>query len=127
MRVPLGYDPHDVLNAGIMIHWNDPAAWATIGNRTGRVAYFEQIRQKMASVPGVVSVAIGIDVGPPYGGIEQRIELLAHNSSAQQEIGAQNARIMQVGQNYFSTLRIPLRNGRFWDETEISAAMAWPL
>lgn len=118
MRVPLGYDPHDVLNAGIMTHWNDPAAWATIGNRTGRVAYFEQIRQKMASVPGVVSVAIGIDVGPPYGGIEQRIELLAHNSSARQEIGAQNARIMQVGQNYFSTLRIPLRNGQFWDETE---------
>ena len=113
MRVPLGYDPHNVLNAGIMTHWNDPTRWDTIGNRARRIAYFERIRDKMASVPGVSSVAISIDVYPPYGGIEQKFETLGHSSTSDQ-----NGRVLQVGQNYFSVLRIPLRRGRIWDETE---------
>ncbi len=113
VHVPLGYDPQNVLNAGIMTHWNDPAKWGAIGSREGRTAYFEQIGKKMSSVPGVLSVAISIDVYPPYGGIEQKFETFRRTSSHEE-----NARVMEVGQNYFSTLRIPLRDGRIWDRTE---------
>jgi predicted permease len=112
-HVPLGYDPQNVLNAGIMTHWNDPAKWAAIRSREGRTAYFEQIEKKMSSVPGVLSIAISIDVFPPYGGIEQKFETLGRTSSHEE-----NARVMEVGQNYFSTLHIPLRDGRIWDQTE---------
>jgi predicted permease len=118
MSAPLGYDPHNVLNAGIMTHWNDPTKWDTIGSRTGRIAYFERIREKMASLPGVLSVAISIDVSPPYGGIEQKVETFGHSSLNQQNLQDQKARIMEVGQNYFSTLRIPLRSGQFWGQSE---------
>ena len=112
-HIPLGYDPHDVLSAGVMTHFTDPAQWAAIRSRDSRAAYFEQIRQRMASVPGVLSVGISLDVYPPYGGNEQKVETLGRSAAQEQD-----ARILEVGQNFFSTLRIPLRSGRIWGETE---------
>jgi predicted permease len=112
-HVFLGYDPHDLINAGIMTHFQDSAEWATVKSRPSRAAYFERIRQKMASVPGVLSVGISLDVSPPYGGNERKIEISGGNSEQKE-----NAPILQVGQHFFSTLRIPLRSGRIWDEAE---------
>ena len=112
-QVHLGYDPHNVLNAGIMAHWNDKAAWSNIQSRTARAAWFEQIRRKMAAVPGVLSVGISIDVCPPYGGSERKIETLRHRFDQEQ-----NAQVLTVGANYFSTLRIPILGGQIWDDAE---------
>lgn len=112
-HIPLGYDPHDVLSAGIMTHFSDPAEWDAIKSRTSRSAYYEQIRQRIESVPGVLSVSISLDVHPPYGGSEQSVAMLGRSSAEEQD-----ARILLVGQQFFSTLRIPLRGGRIWDETE---------
>ena len=112
-HIPLGYDPHDVLSAGIMTHFSDAAEWAAIESRSSRTAYFERIRQQMATVPGVLSVGISIDVDPPYGGSEQKFELLGRSSGPEQD-----ARILEVGRNFFSALRVPLRSGRVWDEVE---------
>jgi predicted permease len=113
MHVPLGYDPHNVLNAGIMTHWSDPAEWDAVKSRISRAEYFEQIRQKMASVPGVISVGISIDIYPPYGGHEMKFETLGRGS-----VEEQLARVATVGQNFFSTLRIPLVSGQIWDQSE---------
>ncbi|MBW4043808.1 MAG: FtsX-like permease family protein [Acidobacteria bacterium] len=112
-HIPLGYNPHHVLNAGIMTHFTDSAVGVATKSRTSRTAYFEQIRQRIASVPGVLSVGISIDVYPPYGGSEQKFEMLGRSSAQDQD-----ARVLEVGQNFHSTLQIPLRNGRIWDETE---------
>ncbi len=112
-QVHLGYDPHNVLNAGIMAHWNDKAAWSNIESRSARAAWFEQIRRKMAAVPGVLSVGISIDVCPPNGGSERKIEILG--KTFEQE---QNSQILAVGRNYFSTLRVPLLGGQVWDDAE---------
>lgn len=112
-HTPLGYDPHDVLSAGIMTHFSNSAEWAAIRSRQGRAAYYERIRQKMAAVPGVLSVGISVDVYPPYGGSQQEVEILGQSSAREQD-----ARILQVGRHYFSTLRIPLHSGRIWDERE---------
>ena len=112
-QVHLGYDPHNVLNAGIMAHWNDKAAWSNIQSRTARAAWFEQIRRKMAAVPGVLSVGISIDVCPPYGGSERKIETLRHRFDQEQ-----NAQVLTVGANYFSTLRIPILGGQIWDDAQ---------
>jgi predicted permease len=112
-HVRLGYDPHNVLNAGIMAHWNDKAAWSNVESRSARAAWFEQIRRKMAAVPGVLSVGVSVDVYPPYGNSERRIEALGR--AFEQE---QNAQVLAVGNNYFSTLRIPLLGGQTWDDAK---------
>lgn len=112
-HIPLGYDPHDVLSAGIMTHFHNPAEWAAIQSQAARASYYERIRQSMALVPGVESVGISVDVKPPYGGSEQKVEVSGYESAQEQD-----TRIMEVGRNFFSTLRIPVRDGRIWDESE---------
>ncbi len=112
-QVHLGYDPHNVLNAGIMAHWNDKAAWSNIESRSARAAWFEQIRQKMAAVPGVLSVGISIDVYPPNGGSERKIQILGQTFGEEQ-----SSQILTVGRNFFSAMRVPLLGGQIWGEAE---------
>ena len=59
----LGYDPHNVLEAGIVMHWSNPAEWTSLRQREGRVAFVEQIRKDIESIPGVLSAAVAIEVG----------------------------------------------------------------
>ena len=113
MQVPLGYDPHNVMEAGIVMHWNKPPDWNAIRSRTGRAAFVEQIRDRIAAIPGVLSVAVAIDVYPPQSGPDAPFEILG--GPGEQE---QLARTLPVSQEFFSTLSIPLRGGRIWDETE---------
>jgi predicted permease len=58
MQMPLGYDPANVMKLGIMLHTHDPGEWGRIQSREARTAYIEQIREKIASVPGVSTVAL---------------------------------------------------------------------
>jgi hypothetical protein len=53
----------------------------------------------------------------PYSGWEQRFELLGNPSSSPE---AQTARIHLVGPDYFSTLEVPLLQGRTWTATEVA-------
>lgn len=113
MRMPLGYDPKNVMQVGIVMHWNNPGDWSRIRSRADRAAFIEQVRQKIASVPGVLSVAVATDATPPNFGRDETFETLGEPSEQQQQ-----ARIYFIGQQYFSTLRIGLLKGRIWDQTE---------
>jgi predicted permease len=112
MRVPLGYDPRNVMHVGIEMHWKSPADWSRIQSRGDRAAFIEQIRQKIADVPGVVSVAVATDASPPNSPRDEAFEILGEPSEQEQ------ARVYGVGQQYFSTLRIGLLRGRIWDQAE---------
>src|ERR1700728_1243667 len=68
MQMPLGYDPAHVMKLGIMLHVHDPGEWIRIQSREARTGYIEQIRQKIAAVPGVSTVAVGVDATPPSMG-----------------------------------------------------------
>ena len=111
MRVPLGYDPHNVMSVGIPIHDNTYTNWAE------RTNYFEQLRAKIAELPDVVSTGISNNATPPENGWEQRFELLGKPSASPE---AQTARINFVDPGYFSTLYMPLLQGRIWDHTEVA-------
>jgi predicted permease len=110
-RAPLGYEPRHVMDAGIVMHWNDAKAWDAIKSRDSRAAFVDQMQQRMASVPGVVSVAVGANALPPYSGWEQAWEMDGRVGDQEKQ-----ARLHLIGPEYFSTLQIPLLAGRVWSE-----------
>jgi hypothetical protein len=112
MNTPLGYDPHHVMSLGIVMHWNNPQEWDGVKSQRGRATFIEQLRQKIMSTPGVISVSVGVDATPPYSGDAYAFETLGKTSVEEQ------ARIHRVSPNYFSTLKIPLLKGRLWDQAE---------
>lgn len=111
MRVPLGYDPHNVVTLGIPLQENSHTTWQ------GRVNYFEQLQSSVASLPDVTSVAVSSNGAPPYNGWEQPIQLLGKPAASPD---AQTARVAFVSADYFRTLQMPLVEGRIWDAGEIS-------
>jgi predicted permease len=113
MQTPLGYDPANVMKLGIMLHVEDPGEWSRIQSRAARTAYIEQIRQKIAAVPGVSTVGVGTDATPPYIGAESSFKLDGTRDREQPQ-----GRVILVGQRYFAALRIPLLQGRIWNADE---------
>lgn len=109
MRVNFGYNPHNTMSVGIPVHENTYSTWAE------RVNYFEQLRQKIATLPDVISTGISTNATPPDSGWNQPFELLGKTATEDQK-----ASVNLVDSNYFSTLQIPIRRGRLWDPTEVA-------
>jgi predicted permease len=107
IHTPLGYDPHNVMSVGIPVHDGAYPTWEA------RKAYFEQLRSKAATVPGVTMAAISSNATPPSNGWQTSVEILGKPQRDGQKI-----RVNFVSPGYFPILRIPLRQGRIWDETE---------
>jgi predicted permease len=115
MRTQLGYDPANVMKVGIGLHNRNPGEWSRIQPREARIAYIEQIREKIASLPGVSTVAVGLEATPPYIDpfYEKPLEIDGTGDREQPQ-----ARVMLVDQQYFAALRIPLLQGRIWNADE---------
>jgi predicted permease len=107
VHTPLGYDPHNVMSVGIPLHDNSYLKWAA------RAAYFEQLRAKVAEIPGVTIAAISTNATPPQNGWDMRFEILGTSAAGQQKVS-----VNLVSPNYFAALRIPLLEGRVWTEAE---------
>jgi putative ABC transport system permease protein len=107
MRVNLGYDPHNTMSVGIPVHDNSYTTWEA------RRAYFSQLLQKVGAMPEVVSAGLSTNATPPSNGWEQSFEISGKPVGEQQR-----ARINFVSPGYFSVLRIPMQQGRTWDESE---------
>jgi len=114
---PLGYDPHNVMSIGI------PLPAGSYGTWPARAAYFEQLREKVAETPGVITAAISTDATPPRNGWTMGFEVLgkpiapgagAVFDSSGSEIGSVNL----ISPEYFAALRIPLLQGRIWSDAE---------
>ncbi|HEX3587920.1 MAG TPA: ADOP family duplicated permease [Candidatus Angelobacter sp.] len=112
MRTPLGYDPANVMRIGIQLRNRIPNEWER-QSREAKVAYMEQIRQKIASVPGVSTLAVGVDAAPPHTGTDQSFEI---GGTAGHEMP--QARVVLVDPDYFATLRIPVLQGQIWNTDE---------
>ena len=73
----------------------------------------EQLRAKVAELPGVTTAAISIYSTPPRSGWWQHFEILGGAADEQRMAG-----VHEVGSEYFAALRIPLLQGRVWTATE---------
>ena len=107
LHLRLGYDPHNVISVGIPLHENTFTTW------NARAAYFEQLKTKVAEIPGVTVAAISTNATPPRNGDSLRFEILG-KPALEDQIGSFNL----VTPDYFAALRIPLLEGRLWDEAE---------
>ncbi|PYY13664.1 MAG: ABC transporter permease, partial [Acidobacteria bacterium] len=107
MHIDLGYDPHHVMSVGIPVHDNTYTTWQA------RATYFDQLKQKIAAMPEVVSAGISTNATPPENGWEQRFEISGKPSAEQQR-----AALNFISPEYFSVLHIPLLQGRIFDQTE---------
>jgi len=107
IHTPLGYDPHNVMSVGIPVHDGAYPTWPA------REAYFERLLNKASTVPGVTMVAISSNATPPSNGWPTGIEVLGQLPRTDQKV-----RVNFVSPGYFPVLRIPLAQGRVWNETE---------
>jgi predicted permease len=114
-QMSLGYDPANVMQLGISLHVDNPTEWSTLQSREARAAYIEQIRAKIASVPGVSTVAVGANATPPGADVPTSFVIEGSGDGEQPQ-----ARVMLVDQEYFAALRIPLSQGRVWNADENS-------
>jgi putative ABC transport system permease protein len=107
LHTPLGYDPHNVMSVGIPVHENTYKTWAE------RTAYFEQIRQRVATVPGVTIAAISSNATPPSNGFTTTVEILGNAHPDDRKV-----HINFVSPGYFPLLKVVLAQGEVWDETQ---------
>ena len=108
LHVDLGYNPHNVMSVGIPVHEHAFSTWAE------RSDYFTRIRDKIATLPDVVSTGISTNATPPDSGWDQAFQLQGKTVGEDQK-----ASINFVDSRYFTTLGIPLRKGRLWEEAEL--------
>ena len=107
-RTSLGYDPHDVIVATINLPENTYREWA------GRASFYERLRDRMAEVPQVESVALATYSGiPPQSGQRSVVEVPGRDTP-----GDEAPIVQRISGDYFSTMRIPLIRGRVWSDSE---------
>ena len=107
MRGQLGYNPRNVMSVGIPIHDNTYMTWEQ------RSAYFNQLREKVASMPQVSLAGISTNATPPSNGADNLFEILGAGSLENQRV-----RLNFVSPEYFPVLEIPLVAGRIWNQSE---------
>ena len=107
LHTRLGYDPHYVMSVGIPLHENTFTTWSS------RLAYYEQLRAKVAETPGVTETAMSTNATPPRSGESLRFEILG-KPAGEEQMESFNL----VDPKYFATLRIPLLQGRVWNQAE---------
>ncbi len=127
LRVDLGFDPERCLSVVIPFHSESLGSWQA------RSQYTEQLRARIAALPEVEAATITSSGTPPNNGNNVRTDFLGRP-----ELGSPEIPMNFIGPEYFSILRIPLLQGRVWDQTEtihaasvavINQAMArkfWP-
>ena len=107
-RTSLGYDPHDVIVGTINLPENTYREWA------GRATFYERLRDRMAEVPQVESVALATYSGiPPQSGQRSVVEVPGRDTP-----GHEVPIVQRISADYFSTMKIPLIRGRVWSDSE---------
>ena len=108
IRTNLGYDPHNTMSVGIPVHQNSHVSWED------RTAYFEQLLARIAAIPEVVASGISSNATPPSNGRNMSFEIFGRAT-----VDTEQARVNFVSPEYFPVLKIPLLQGRLWEQPEI--------
>ena len=112
VRTPMGFDPDRVFRMAVSTPKGGKDSWQYLA------AAQESYRQAAEAVPGVASASLSNTWQPPLGGYRGKV-LVSNNPN----LSDGQAVLALVSYNIFSTLRVPLLQGRFFTrEEEASAA-----
>src|SRR5438552_9589181 len=107
-RTSLGYDPHNVIIASINLPENSHTEWVD------RATFYERLRNRIADVPQVESVALATYSGiPPRSGERSVVEVPGRDMT-----GGETPILQRISAHYFATMKIPLIRGRVWSDSE---------
>ena len=109
LNVDPGYDPHNVLTAGVYPYgerYRNPAA---------ELAYYDQAMQRLRGTPGIEGAAM-VSVLPMAS--SDRRSLHIQDRPLANESEAPSPDTYAVSPDYFSVLRIPLKRGRLFDSND---------
>jgi predicted permease len=107
-RTSLGYDPHNVIIASIHLPENSYTKWAD------RFTFYERVRNQVADLPQVESIALASNSGiPPESGQQSVVDV-----PGQDRTGGGTAILQRISADYFATMRLPLLRGRVWSDSE---------
>jgi putative ABC transport system permease protein len=104
----LGYQPKGVLT---MFVFTPPAHYPQWSQRQ---AFFTDVIERLRKLPGAESVAATLTGMPPYSGAPSRFDIDGLPASDAK------IRVNLVSDSYFSTLRIPLLKGRYFDAEDVN-------
>jgi predicted permease len=110
-RTSLGYDPHNVIIASINLAENSYTKWAD------RLTFYERLRNRIADVPQVESVALATYATPPRSGERSVVEVPGRDMT-----GDEAPILQRISAHYFATMKIPLIRGRVWSDSESAGA-----
>ena len=110
-RTSLGYDPHNVIIASINLPENSYTKWAD------RFTFYERLRNRIADVPQVESVALATYATPPRSGERSVVEVPGRDMT-----GDEAPILQRISAHYFATMKIPLIRGRVWSDSESAGA-----
>jgi putative ABC transport system permease protein len=112
ISIPQGFDSHNILTARISL----PAS--TYLKDEQQRAFFSQLMERLAALPGVTTAGAGATL--PLGGkIFSAIVQVEGRPPVDKTPGNQwSADVDMVTPEYFAALRIPLKAGRFLDQSD---------
>jgi len=113
-RTSLGYDPHNVIIASI----NLPDASLNLPDSykewTGRATFYERLRDRLADVPQVESVALATYSGiPPRSGQRSVVDVPGRDAT-----GDEAPILQRISGHYFATMKLPLNRGLVWSDAD---------
>jgi len=107
---PLGFNPYHLLTVGIKLpslKYNDAA----------RVAFYQQLLEKVEALPGVTTAAIDDDV--PFSGFRHEENFAVRGQPEPRPGEEPSAEVHCVSPDYFKTMRIPVLRGRVFGRGDV--------
>jgi putative ABC transport system permease protein len=115
VRVDPGFDPHQVLRLDLSLQgqrYEKPRA---------QVAFYDELIDRLQTLPGVESV--GATTQTPLSPGDNWSGFAIEGRPDPPQGNQQQAASRAVSNDYFSTMKIPLRKGRFFNDTDARVAL----
>ena len=115
VRVDPGFDPHQVLRLDLAL----PGLRYTEARQ--QMAFYEQLIERLKTLPGVE--AVGATTQTPLSPGDNWAGFVIEGRPAPPPGQEQQAALRSVSNDYFRTLKIPLRQGRFFTDSDARVSL----